>query len=155
VHSVRWVVDGVRVSLSGGINWDQLVECATAARRTLAFHKALCLIRDCGGRVPAGTLDRLLAIRSSLAERAECRAREAKTGFFGDYLTAAPLNYFLRAPGRRPAKTILFPRYYLRVILGCDDLASLPARMVRKFGRRRRELSSAVLIDATNRSRPI
>ena len=90
VPPVRWVADGLTlIRRSDDLNWGLLVEFARAAQVTQRVRLGLAFVaRYFDAKVPAETLEVLVASRPSLVERAETAAVLFETrGLLGNALT--------------------------------------------------------------------
>ena len=155
VHSIRWVVDSILLLECVEIDWEKVLSYVIANRRALSFHKALTLIRDCGGNVPATVLEKLANAKYSPLERLELHLRMRPEGFFGPYLKSMVVNYFLHAPGGFLTRLFGVWRYALRHILGYGSGESLGSIVTRKYRNRKKEYLVRTTANAANRERPI
>ncbi|MEI9989067.1 MAG: nucleotidyltransferase family protein [Rhizomicrobium sp.] len=155
VHSIRWVVDSVLLLDRAEIDWEKVLSYVIANRRASSFHKALALIHDCGGKVPATVLEKLADAKPSALERLEMRLRMRPEGFFGPYLKSMLVNYFLHAPGGFRARLFGVWGYALRHILGYGSGESLGSIVTRKYRTRRKEFLARTNANAANRERSI
>ncbi len=154
VHSIRWVVDSVLLLACVEMDWDKVLFFVIANRRALSFHKALTLIRDCGGKVPAAVLEKLADAKVSPLERLEMHLRMRPEGFLGPYLKL-PVNYFLHAPGGSLARLFGVWGYVLRHILGHGSGESLGSIVTRKYRARKKQFVARTNANAANRERSI